>query len=84
MSGKNKIVLGISCGDVNGVGLEILIKAFFDDTLFDFCTPILYAPISAVNFYKKLYDWEGFNYHVIKDPKNASPKQFNIINIYVL
>lgn len=81
MTEKKKIILGISCGDIHGVGLEVLIKAFSNNTLFDFCTPILYAPISAVNFYKKLYNWQDFNYHVITDPQNASPKQLNIIKI---
>ena len=81
MTDKKKIILGISCGDINGVGLEVLIKAFSNNTLFDFCTPILYAPISAVNYYKKLYKWQDCNYHVIRNPKNASPKQLNIINI---
>ena len=66
MTDKKKIILGISCGDINGVGLEVLIKAFSNNTLFDFCTPILYAPISAVNFYKQLYNWQDFNYHVIR------------------
>lgn len=79
---EKKIILGISCGDINGVGLEILIKVFSKNTLFDFCTPIVYAPVSAVNFYKKLYNLTDFNYHVITDPKNAVPKQLNIITTH--
>jgi len=81
MTEKKKIILGISCGDINGVGLEVLIKAFSNTTLFDLCTPILYAPISAINFYKKLYDWKDLNCHMITDPKNASPKQLNVIKM---
>ena len=78
---NNKIILGISCGDINGVGLEILIKIFLNNDLFEFCTPILYAPIRAINFYKKLYNLENFNYHVIKTAKSASTKQFNVIKL---
>ena len=82
MIGEKKIILGVSCGDINGIGLEILIKAFLDNNLFDFCTPILYAPQTALNYYKTLYGFNNFNYHVIKNPKNASPKQVNLINFF--
>ena len=54
MVDQKKIVLGISCGDISGIGLEILIKSCLNNKLFDFCIPILYAPFMAVNFYKKL------------------------------
>ena len=62
MIDEKKIILGISCGDINGIGLEILIKAFLDNKLFDFCTPILYAPQAALNYYKQLYGFNNFNY----------------------
>ena len=83
MSQNKKIILGISCGDFNGVGLEILIKAFSNTTLFDLVTPILYCPLKAINFYKKLNQKTEFNYHVIKSAKDASLKQLNVINFHL-
>ena len=81
MEEKKKIILGISCGDINGIGVEILIKTFSNYNLFDFCTPVLYVPLSVVHFYKKLYKMDDFNYHVIKNIQGISPKQLNIIKI---
>lgn len=40
---KEKIKVGISCGDLNGIGLEVAIKTFLDNRVFELCTPILYA-----------------------------------------
>mgnify|MGYP001370836104 CR=1 FL=1 len=82
MQNKNKIILGISCGDINGIGLEIILKAFSHSNLFDFCTPILYAPLAAVNFYKTLYNYTNFNYHVITDTTQNSQKQLNLIKMF--
>jgi len=44
-------------------------------------TPILYCPLKAINFYKKLYQKTDLNYHVIKNAKDASLKQLNIIKL---
>ena len=77
---KKKILLGISCGDINGIGLELLIKSLLNNTLFNFCIPILYAPLMAVGFYKKLSSLE-FTYHVIKQVGQALPNQLNIVQI---
>ena len=82
MKEKKKIILGISCGDINGIGLEIIIKVFLNNDLWAYCTPILYAPQIAINHYKELYgEFHDFNYNVIKKANNASSLNFNIIDI---
>jgi 4-hydroxy-L-threonine phosphate dehydrogenase PdxA len=43
-----KIKLGISMGDPNGIGIEIILKIFEDKRLFDFFTPIVFAPIKLL------------------------------------
>jgi len=82
MAEKKKIILGISCGDINGIGLETLLKSFSNNNFFDFCIPVLYAPQSAINYYKKLYSLDGLNYYVINNPKQASLKQMNVIKYF--
>ena len=42
---SDKIKVGISMGDPNGVGIEIILKIFEDKRIFDFFTPIVFAPI---------------------------------------
>ena len=43
MNKKGKIVVGISIGDVNGVGIEVVLKTFEDKRMLDFCTPVLFG-----------------------------------------
>jgi 4-phospho-D-threonate 3-dehydrogenase / 4-phospho-D-erythronate 3-dehydrogenase len=49
----NKIKVGISVGDVNGIGPEIILKSFLDVRMFDFCLPILFCSNKLVNYFKK-------------------------------
>ena len=42
-SKPKKVRLGISVGDINGIGLEVIMKAFSDNRIFDLCTPVVYA-----------------------------------------
>ena len=50
MENKRKIRLGISAGDLNGIGVEILLKTFKDSRMFEFCTPVVYASQKVINF----------------------------------
>ena len=50
MENKRKIRLGISTGDLNGIGVEILLKTFKDSRMFEFCTPVVYASQKVINF----------------------------------
>jgi len=83
MVNAKKVVLGVSCGDINGIGIEIIIKTFLDNDLFSVCTPILYAPESTIHDYKKCYnEFEDFNCHIIKHAQKAYPSKFNVINFF--
>ena len=82
MSKKHKIILGISCGDINGIGLETFLKAFLDKRLFDFCIPVLYAPQEVVDYYKKFYDLQDLKYCIITNSNQASSGQVNLIQLF--
>ena len=82
MNQEKKIILGISCGDINGIGLETLIKAFSRPPLFDLCVPVLYAPQSVVDYYKKLCGFSDFKYHVIKNVEHIASNKLNVISFY--
>ena len=52
--GKNEtIILGISIGDLNGIGPEVVLKAFEDPRMLDFCTPVIFASDKLINWYVK-------------------------------
>lgn len=74
----NKPVIGITCGDINGIGTELIIKTFSDHRILEHCTPVIFSSNKLVNFYKKPIPDAHFNYQSIKDFTRINPKQINI------
>ncbi|HZH36587.1 MAG TPA: 4-hydroxythreonine-4-phosphate dehydrogenase PdxA [Flavisolibacter sp.] len=78
----NKPVIGISCGDVNGIGPEVILKTFSDQRILEYCTPVVFASGKLLNFYRKSVPDAHFNYQTIKDFSKLSPKQLNIMSCW--
>jgi 4-hydroxythreonine-4-phosphate dehydrogenase len=79
---ENKPVIGITCGDINGVGPELIIKTFSDNRLLELCTPVIFASNKIINFYKKGLPDYNMNYMSIKDGTRINHKQVNIYNCW--
>ena len=58
MNKKDKIVVGISLGDVNGVGIEVILKTFEDKRMLEFCTPVLFGSKKIISIHKKILNIE--------------------------
>jgi 4-phospho-D-threonate 3-dehydrogenase / 4-phospho-D-erythronate 3-dehydrogenase len=82
MHTENKPVIGISCGDVNGIGLEIIIKTVGDSRLLEICTPVIFASNKVLNFYRKGLPDINFNFMSIKDVSRINHKQVNLFNCW--
>lgn len=80
MSDKPK--LGISIGDVNGIGLEIIIKTLADTKIFDYCTPIVYGHTKVASFHRRSTHINELNFNVIDDATQAVAKRANMINCW--
>jgi 4-hydroxythreonine-4-phosphate dehydrogenase len=65
MNKKDKIVVGISIGDINGVGIEVILKTFEDKRMLDFCTPLLFGSSKVIAAHKKTLNIET-HIHEIK------------------
>ncbi len=80
MQGKKnkKMVIGISIGDIAGIGPEVIIKTFQDDRMFDICTPVLFGNSKVISFYKNLLNIEKINYNSIKSFDHINSKSLNI------
>jgi 4-hydroxythreonine-4-phosphate dehydrogenase len=76
------IKVGISIGDINGIGLEVVIKALSDSKVYANSIPIIYGSSKAVSFHKKAIDLPDFQYLVVKDADEAKPKKVNLINCW--
>lgn len=82
MSTTSKPVIGITCGDLNGIGLELIIKTFSDQRLLDHCSPLIFASNKAINFYKKSFTDINFNYQSTKEFNRINNKQVNVFNCW--
>jgi len=78
MNTVQKPIIGITCGDINGIGTELIIKTFSDHRIMEYCTPVLFASNKLVNFYKKSIPEAHLNYSIIKDFSKVSPKALNV------
>jgi 4-hydroxythreonine-4-phosphate dehydrogenase len=76
-----KIVVGISIGDLNGIGAEIMLKTFADPRMFDFCTPVVFASQKAIQFLKKHLNLTTQTQKVESLDKLID-KKLNIINVW--
>ena len=76
-----KLVVGITQGDSNGIGYEVIIKAFSDERMLDLCTPVIYGSSKIFGFYRKqLHNIGQINTNVISNAREAHPKRVNILN----
>ncbi|RYY56690.1 MAG: 4-hydroxythreonine-4-phosphate dehydrogenase PdxA [Chitinophagaceae bacterium] len=82
MSTTAKPVIGISCGDLNGIGMELIIKTFSDNRLMELCTPVIFASNKVVNFYRKSITEGNFNYENAKEFDKLSHKRINVFNCW--
>ncbi len=79
---QNKPIIGVSCGDLNGIGIELIIKTFSDNRILEHCTPIIFASGKAINFYRKSIPEVNFSFQQIKDFSRINQKQINVFNCW--
>ncbi len=83
MSDKpKKFKVGISIGDLNGIGPEVILKTLRDKRILEFCTPIIYGSSRALSYYSKLLNIEDFNAHTSSSIEKINPKRINVINLW--
>lgn len=81
MNREEKLVVGISIGDLNGIGGEIIIKTFEDKRMIDFCTPIIFASVRVFSFLKKHFKSE-LQFHGVNKPKEIINGKVNVVNVW--
>lgn len=79
-STTDRIILGISHGDINGISYEVLMKTFADLRMLELFTPIIYGHSKVASYYKKHLNYNDIQFNLIKDADQAHPKRINIIN----
>ena len=78
---NKKLIVGITQGDGNGIGYEVIIKALADARILDSFTPVIYGSSKIFGFYRKtLHNIEQMDTNVITSAKDVHPKRINIVN----
>lgn len=73
--------LGFTLGDANGIGMEVMLRAFQSEYLFKHCTPVLYGSKAVFQFYCNLLEIENLRYNLIKDTKDCVDNQINLVEV---
>src|SRR5690242_9173351 len=79
---EGALKIGITCGDVNGVGLEIVMKTFLDNRMHQVCTPVIYASSKLISLQRKLLNLTEFNYQTIRSSNEIILRKNNVLNCW--
>jgi 4-hydroxythreonine-4-phosphate dehydrogenase len=79
---QQKPIVGFTTGDINGIGIELLIKTLSDSRLTDFCTPVIFGNNKVLNFYRKSLPDLNLNCSNLKDLHRPFHKQVNLYNCW--
>jgi 4-hydroxythreonine-4-phosphate dehydrogenase len=81
MEKSDKIIVGISIGDLNGIGIEVILKTFEDKRMLEFCTPVLFGATKVISFHKKAINSE-VPIHGINSITQVAHNKINLLNIW--
>ena len=79
---EGKLKIGITLGDFNGVGPEVIIKTFADARMMQVCTPVIYGSSKVVSFHRKTLNVPDFNFTTLHSIKELIPRKLNLINCW--
>ena len=74
--------IGISIGDINGIGLEVIIKTLAEAEVYQYCTPIVYGHTKVASFHRKTVGIQEFIFQVINNAESAHAGKPNMINCW--
>ena len=81
MTKEGSIIVGISVGDLNGIGPEIILKTFEDPRSLELCTPVIFASSRVMSFFKKHFS-SKINFHEINSTEQIKEGKVNVLNVW--
>ena len=82
MAENKNFTIGITQGDLNGIGYEVIIKSLSDNRIMELCTPVVYGLAKVASYHKKYMDLPDFSFQYTKTAEQLSNKRPNLINLY--
>ncbi|MDT8393419.1 MAG: 4-hydroxythreonine-4-phosphate dehydrogenase PdxA [Bacteroidales bacterium] len=75
-----RVKVGITHGDLNGIGYEVIIKTLHDQRMLESITPLVYGTSKVASYHRKVLDMNDFNFNLVKNAAAANPRRPNMIN----
>lgn len=75
----NKIKVGITQGDINGVGYEVILKTFSDPVMLELCTPVIYGSPKVAAYHRKSLDLQ-VNFSIVNSAAEAAYNRLSVVN----
>jgi len=79
---RTKPIIGITTGDLNGIGMEVLIKTFEDERMLNSCIPILYGSSKSLSYHRNVYKKHEFKYNIVSSAEKCKSGTFNVVNCW--
>lgn len=76
-----KIIIGITHGDANGIGYEVILKAFENPAMLEVCTPVLYGSLKVLSYYRKQLGIQSIPHYVTESAEHLKHGVINVINV---
>lgn len=75
------IKVGITHGDINGIGYEVILKTFGDTRMTEICTPVIYGSAKVAAYHRKILDIPAVTFNIINNAQDAIDNNINLINV---
>jgi len=79
---QNKPIIGITIGDINGIGPEVIIKALRDNRVMNHITPVIFGSTKVLSFYRKMMNIDDFHYSQLKSINDINHRKVNVVNCW--
>ncbi|MEY3051557.1 MAG: hypothetical protein RLY31_1342 [Bacteroidota bacterium] len=79
---KNRPVIGITVGDINGVGLEVILKALSHGKILDHCIPVIYGSSKVVSYHKNIVALDQLSFYSQRNAERLHYDKINVVNIW--
>jgi 4-hydroxythreonine-4-phosphate dehydrogenase len=79
---RDKPIIGLTLGDFNGIGPEVILKALADNRILNMCTPVIYGSMKVLTKYRKLHNYPEWFINQVNNAGQIIPKKTNLIAVH--
>jgi len=80
MKERKKIRIGITHGDINGIGCEVILKTLADTRILELFTPVIYSSPKVIAYYRKAFKLNNLNTYTVRTAEEAHDERISVVN----